>query len=164
MSIAKSVALGFEAKGLPLVCRWWFRGQGSTHSSTTTPFGTQDARRGGLPAHRATNRISSRLAALPRYVCTLIWSSYSSSCCLNSLNATSCWLSSLLRWSSSGVFTVTWSAQVTWQVTVTSTSSKRALSPCGRSVFGLRNKNLHHCDKKGRSQNLIFWGVSGWCQ
>lgn len=47
---------------------------------------------------------------------------------------------SLRRWSSSGVFTVIWSARVTWQVIVTSISSKRALSPCGRSVFGLWNK------------------------
>lgn len=62
------IALVFEANRFFLVCRWWFQGQGSTHCSTTTHFGTQGAHRGDQLARRATNRISSRLAASPRYV------------------------------------------------------------------------------------------------
>lgn len=82
--------------------------------------------------------------------------SHGSYCYLTlSLVAPSCWLSSLLRWSSSGVFTVTWFARVTWQVTVTSTSSKRALSPCGRSVFGLWNEKLLCFDKKGQQRTCF---------
>lgn len=70
MSVAQTAARDFEAQRFPLVCRWWFQGQVSTRFSTITPFGTQDARRGDQLAHRATNRILSRLAALPRYVCS----------------------------------------------------------------------------------------------
>lgn len=69
-TVAQTVAFEFELKRFSFVCRWWFQGQVSTHFSTTTRFGTQDARRGDQLARRATNRILSRSAALPRYVRT----------------------------------------------------------------------------------------------
>lgn len=105
-------------------CRWWFQGQVSTLFSTTTPSGTPDAPQGDQPAPRATNRILNRLAALPRYVHFHKFDLKQTQPI--SFNSNSCWLLSLLRWSSSGVSIVTWSVQVTWRAIVTFTSSRRA--------------------------------------
>lgn len=124
-------------------CRWLCQEQENTLFNTTTPSGTPGAPQGDQLVLRVTSRTSNRSAALHRYfsLCNFYKNTKGTLtfvvlCLLDSFNAL-CWFRpflSFLRWSSSGVFIVTWSGQVTSQATVTSTFSKRVLSRCGRWV------------------------------
>lgn len=160
--MSANLPLKWRLKRCLVDCRWWFQGQVSTLFSTTTPSGTPDAPQGDQPAPRATNRILNRLAALPRYVHFHKFDRKHTQPA--SFNSSSCWLLSLLRWSSSGVSIVTWSVQVIWQAIVTSTSSRRALNPCGRSVVGLWNKICLLFSNERTVSKLKPLLRSGWCQ